>query len=65
MQLLGCSAEDAEAAVLATVASALRQGRAALVWSDGDDVTALVADSGESAGDVQAAARRFIPEVCA
>ena len=65
MQLLGASAEEAEAAVFATVAAAVRQGRAALVWSDGDDVTAVVADRGETAGDVQAAARRFIPEVCA
>lgn len=65
MQLLGCSAEDAEAAVLGTIAAALRQGRAAVLWCDGDDVTAVVADSGESAGDVQAAARRFVPELCA
>jgi hypothetical protein len=64
MQVIGCSAEELEAVTLALAGAAIA-GRAFAVWCDGDDVTAVVADAGDSAGDVLGAARRFVPELCA
>jgi len=62
---MGCSAEEVEAVVLATVVAAVRRGWPALVWADGQDVTAVIGDAGDSVGDLQEAARRFVPELCA
>jgi hypothetical protein len=64
MQVIGCSAEELEAVTLALAGAAIER-RAFVAWCDGDDVTAIVADAGDTAGDVQAAARRFVPELCA
>lgn len=64
MQVMGASASDIEA-VTDAVAAAGASHRAALLWSDGHDVVAVIADDGESADDVRQAARRFVPEVAA
>ena len=62
MRLMGCAAICAEA-----IADEMREssfaGRPLLVFSDGQDVTGLFGDEGESAQDVLTQARRIVAEL--
>lgn len=60
--MLGASASEA-GGVFDSAAVAVGRGLAALVWSDGSDVLALIADQGENASDVRRFAVRALPEV--
>lgn len=62
MQMLGSSAGEATE-VLDQIARAGRLGLASLLWSDGADLTAIVAEDGDKPTDVRRIARRFLPEV--
>lgn len=61
MKLLGSSAIDAEV-VTDELREAAFAGRAAFVWCDGQDVTAIVGESGDSADQVLKLARRVVGE---
>lgn len=63
MQLKGAPAPFFASSLAEDVASTVRQGRAVLLWSDGADVIALLADEGEGAEDVLRFAPRVLPEV--
>lgn len=64
MQLKG-SAAPCAAALLTEAAEAVHVGRPVFLWCDGEDVTLLVAEEGESVADVQRLAHRVMPEVAA
>lgn len=56
MQLLGASAPEARE-VCRVVTDAVLAGRAVVLVSDGEDVSAFVADEGDEPGEVQRVAR--------
>jgi hypothetical protein len=61
MRMLGAPAVFPEP-VLEECTKNARDARAFFVWSNGDDLTAVVADVGDDAEAVQRTVRRFIPE---
>lgn len=61
MRLMGASAPDARP-VLTEVADACRAGRAVYLWSDGEDVMAVVADEGDTFEAFAAMAARVAPQ---
>lgn len=64
MRLLGAPA-DYPAPVLDEVRRTAAGGRSFFVWSDGEDLVAVVADDGDDAADVQRIVRRHVPEFAA
>jgi hypothetical protein len=64
MRLLGASA-DFPQPVLEEVKKTAGLSLPFFVWSDGDDLTAVVADDGDQAADVQRVVKRYVPEFAA
>lgn len=64
MRLLGAPAEFPGPVFEEAMRNAA-EGRAFFVWSDGEDLTAVVADQGDRASDVQRIVRRHVPEFAA
>jgi hypothetical protein len=62
MRLQGAAAICADG-IVEDVRGALWTGRPFLVWSNGLDVTALVGDESDNAGDVLKQAQRLLPEL--
>lgn len=61
MRLLGAPA-DYPGPVFEEVKRTAAGGRSFFVWSDGDDITAVVADEGDQSQDVQRIVKRHVPE---
>lgn len=61
MRLIGAAAPCSEA-LIEQVRDALWHGRPVMVWSDGDDVTAVVCDRDETADDLARVAAKVMPE---
>ena len=64
MQVIGASAVCAEPVTKLLEASAF-QGRACLVFCDGDDLTGIFAEEGETTADLIRVAAKVVPEVAA
>lgn len=62
MQVVGAAAPCA-GPVVEALKSASWHGRAAFVWCDGQDVTGVFADQGDTAADVLRVAAKLVPEV--
>lgn len=62
MQLVGAAAPSS-GPLCSQVADAIFSGRAALLICDGEDVTALIADDGETWADLSALVPRVMPDV--
>lgn len=60
MRLLGASALCADA-VVQELAAAAFEGRAAFVWLDGEDMTAVFAEAGEGVPEVLTMAAKVLP----
>ena len=60
MQLMGASAVCA-GPVVHELAAAAFEGRVALVWLDGEDLTALFGDAGDNVADVLKQAAKVLP----
>lgn len=63
MQMHGESAGQAGSCVAPLVAEAFRMGRPCLVWCDGEDITALIGDDGDTADELLKLAPRVLPEI--
>lgn len=64
MRLLGAPA-DYPAPVFEELRKNAANGRSFFLWSDGEDLTAVVADEGDLPADVQRIVQRHVPEFAA
>lgn len=64
MQLLGAAAPCARP-LIDQAAEFVHQGRACLLWCDGNDVTLIAAGQAETSADLLALLPRVLPELAA